>query len=85
VIVTRVVRLADGEELVCYQADVPEAAEARDPRVRGWRPSPEATDRTAARDARVDDESFEAARAGSRGNAAGARVTGTAYHQGPRR
>jgi hypothetical protein len=59
VIVTRVVRLADGEELVCYQAEVPEALEARDPRARGLRPGPEAPDRSAPRDARHDDVSFE--------------------------
>jgi O-methyltransferase involved in polyketide biosynthesis len=85
VIVTRVVRLADGEELVCYQADVPEVLEARDPRMRGKRPGPEAPDRFAPRDARLDDVSLEVPLSGVSRHAAGARVTGTALRGGPQR
>jgi len=80
--VTRVVRLADGEELVCYQADVPEAFEGRDPRVRGRRSSPEAPDRPAARDPRLDDASFEVRPSVSRVARRGARATGTVHRGG---
>jgi len=72
VIVTRVVRLADGEELVCTQADVPEGPNPRDTRSHGARrPSPEAPDRSPARDARLDDVSLEVPLPVSRGSRRG--------------
>jgi hypothetical protein len=64
VIVTRVVRLVDGEELVSCEADVPEAYDNRGPRARvSGRRRTDEPERVVGREAGQDELSLAAARA----------------------
>jgi hypothetical protein len=70
VIVTRVVRLPDGEELVSYDADVPDAIDERDPRTRvAGRGGEEALERFPRREAGSDEGRPAVSRGSRRGRA----------------